>query len=278
MVVEFSYGVYTTSASLYNWKDSQRLSFVASSGFSLAVKSIADAEGFHSYTYPGTVEMPVLSILEGFEGSVLIKVEDENAKFNINAVLKEHLAGKKALDSLKRLLGLLNINEDIAEYIADWIDKDGDPRFSDSEDDAKNAYLDSIDELRMIKSIDADIYEKLLPYVTVYGYEDRIDSDLININTASIPVIMSLNEGITEGLAERVVAYRDLTPFENASDIVKVAGFEETLGSAIQGSIMVKATNFRISSTTDENRITRIIETVVFIKQGNHTVKYWREM
>jgi len=88
LVVEFTYGVHTTTESLYNWKTLQRLSFVAKSGVSLAVKTISGRESLSAYTYPAKTEMPVNNILSGFEGSVLISSEDENSKLNLNSVLR----------------------------------------------------------------------------------------------------------------------------------------------------------------------------------------------
>ena len=38
MVVEFSYGVYTGTNNLYNWRDSQRLSIMAKSGINVSAK------------------------------------------------------------------------------------------------------------------------------------------------------------------------------------------------------------------------------------------------
>jgi type II secretory pathway component PulK len=44
----------------------------------------------------------------------------------------------------------------------------------------KNAYLDSTDELLQIPGIDKESYDKLLPYVTIYGSGEGLF--LININ------------------------------------------------------------------------------------------------
>ncbi len=38
MVVEFSYGVYTGTNNLYNWRDAQRLSLMAKSGVSVTAR------------------------------------------------------------------------------------------------------------------------------------------------------------------------------------------------------------------------------------------------
>lgn len=271
LVVEFTYGVHTTTESLYNWKTLQRLSFVAKSGVSLAVKTISGRESLSAYTYPAKTEMPVNNILSGFEGSVLISSEDENSKLNLNSVLRVS-DSYDSYESFKRLLRNLNLDESIAARVADWIDRDNEPRLRDSEDGAKNAYMDSVDELLLIHGIDKETYGKLMPYVTVYGMIGR-NSVNININTASIPVIMSLNEDMTEDVAEWIVYRREeIAPFVE-TDI----GNEPVL-RPLSGWITVKATNFRIVIVTEENRIRRIIEAVVEIKSDSNTVKYWREI
>jgi len=277
VVVEFSYGVYTTTASLYNWRDSQRLSLVAGSGISLAVKTISDTQSLYSYTYPDRMEIPVENVLKGFKGSLLIRFEDENSRFNVNSLVAPNgITNNRAYDSFRRLLKNLDLDENIAERVADWIDRDNLPRMRDSESGSKNAYMESVDELLLIKGIDGKTYEKLSPYVTVYGL-GRTDSDLVNINTASIPVIMSLDERITKELAGRIIDYRSLSPFETASDIVRVAGFEGPLGTSLMGRIVVKASNFRITSVAGENGIKRIIESVFEIRDNSNIARYWRE-
>lgn len=279
LVVEFSYGIYTTTSSLYNWRDSQRLSFISRSGVTLAIKTISNIQNTYSYTYPARVDMPVMNIVEGFEGDVIIIAEDENSRFNLNSLIYQNgTLNTDALNSFKRLLKNLNLKEEIAEMVADWIDKDSQPRLRESEERAKNGYLDSKDELLAIKEIDSKLYDKLSPYITVYGI-DRPDSQLININTATIPVIMSLDALITKELAERVLLYREAAPFKNISDIVKVAGFDGALGQSLISRIAVKASNFRITSIAGENKIQRHIESIVEIKgSGQANVKYWIEM
>lgn len=279
LVTEFSYGIYTTTSSLYNWRDSQRLSFISRSGVTLAIKTISNIQNTYSYTYPARVDIPVMNIVEGFEGEVLIRAEDENSRFNLNSLIYQNgTLNTDALNSFKRLLRNLNLKEEIAEIIVDWIDKDSQPRLKESEEHAKNGYLESKDELLSIKGMDSKAYEKLSQYITVYGI-DRPDSNLININTAPIPVIMSLDDLITRELAERVILYRESTPFKNISDIVKVAGFEGALGQSLISRIAVKASNFRITSIAADNKIQRVIESIVEIKgSGQANVKYWIEM
>ncbi len=87
MVVEFSYGVYTGTSSLYNWRDSQRLSIMAKSGVNVAAKFLSDMVGHQSYSYPGSMELPVENPFEDFKGVLAVKIEDENSKFNVNSIV-----------------------------------------------------------------------------------------------------------------------------------------------------------------------------------------------
>ena len=277
MVVEFAYGVYTSTSALYNWRDSQRLSFVAKSGVAMAVNTISRAPRDELYKYLGK-EIPVPNVSEGFSGSFIIKAEDENSKFNLNSIV--YLNGQKnAYDAFKKLLDTLGLEESIADRIADWIDQNSDPRLRDSEEGAKNGYLDSVDELLLIKGIDRQTYEKLSPYVTVYGYDGTSGSRLININTAPIPVIMSLAEGISKDDAQRIVNARELKPFTGTGD----ENFAVAAGSLkayfTDDKVVMDASNFRITAIAEENKIKRVIEAVVRIGGGSQgVILYWREM
>lgn len=266
MVVEFAYGVYTSTSALYNWRDSQRLSFVAKSGVAMAVNTISGAPQSELYKYLGR-EIPVPNIPEGFNGSFVIKAEDENARFNLNS-----LRNADSLQVFKRLLGNLGLDELIAERVADWIDTDSDPWLRDSEEGAKNAFMDSVDELLLIKGIDRQTYEKLLPYVTVYNYIGT-DDKRVNVNTASILVIISLAD-ISKESAERLVDKRQYEPFEDLGGAANIGVELPTLFFTAGAP-----KNFRITAVAEENKIKRVIETVVSINRGSQgRILSWREM
>ncbi|HYA27116.1 MAG TPA: type II secretion system minor pseudopilin GspK [Thermodesulfovibrionales bacterium] len=282
MVVEFSYGIYTTTSALHNWETSQKLSFVSRSGVTLAIKTIStDIPQSELYRFPGKMDIPVENILDGFTGTETVSVEDENAKFNLNSLVSQNgQVDTTSSDAFKSLLGNLGFDENAAKEITgrivDWMDIDSIPSegLSDSEQNAKNAHMDSVDELLMIKGIDRKTYEKLLPYVTVYGYQGPYNA-LININTASIPVIMSL--GISEMQAQEILNYRKLTPFKTTGEL-QSAGINPSLINSLQGKIVFSPTNFRITSVAEENKIKRVIECVITTSGLSQTVMSWREM
>ncbi len=274
LVVEFAYGVYTTTSGLYNWRDSQRLSFVAKSGTSLAVKTISDNRALLTkYATQERYTFPVENILGGFNGGVVITIEDENAKFNLNWLRSDrtntrreaYASFKRLLDALNRLYAV-NLDERIADLVTNWLVKDS--GLSRSQDEpSKDAYMDSVDELLMIKGIDNETYQKLLPYVTVYALDER-NPQIININTASIPVIMCF--GVTRDQAEEILQKRRVAPFTPDNRGV--------LGASLMGNVAFEPSNLRVTVTAEENKIRRILECVVSIGSSASTVKYWREM
>ncbi len=75
MVVEFSYGVYTGTNDLYNWRDSQRLSVMAKSGVTMAAKLLQNKDLVSEYTE--SIEMPVENPFEDFNGIITLRIEDE---------------------------------------------------------------------------------------------------------------------------------------------------------------------------------------------------------
>jgi len=275
IVTEFISATYTTNAALSNWSQAQRLSLVARSGIVLLQKLLSDQYNRYDYTYPGTMERPIANVLANFEGTLVVKVEDENARFNLNSlVLPNGTPNKTAHETFRRLLRHLKLNEDIADWIVDWIDPDQEPRQGNMEEGAKNTYLDSLDEIRLI--LDVETSRILLPFVTVYGIGETY-ADIININTAPLPVLMALDDSMTLELAQRIEHFRSIEPFHKASDIVRVAGFVGPLGQLLMGRIAVKSSALRITSVASESRIKRIIECVTARKEGQFIIRYWQE-
>jgi general secretion pathway protein K len=271
LVVEFAYEVYIDTSALSNWTNAQKASLIAKSGQTLRSTYITELNKI--YNIQSEVEFPVERDL-GSNTQLAVKIEDENAKFNINCILQKNTFTDKTINltNLQNLFEYLNINPKLALVIADWIDPDSEPRegLSDSENNAKNAYLQSIDELKLIPGIDKNIFETIKPYLTVYGYSNITDST-ININTAKLPVLMSLHKDMTETLAKRIIDYRDASPFENKKHVQRVSGME-SIGQVIK--IDVKNPNFRVTSKATINEITRVIESVV---DRSMNIQSWRE-
>jgi general secretion pathway protein K len=268
MVTEFTYGVHMDTSALGNWETAQRLSLGARSGLSIGGRLVIESASSLPYTYPGALEIPVDKPDDETEGSILLKVEDENSKFNLNTLVNPNgTLNAYAYESFKRLLKNLSLDENSADIISDWIDPDSEPRLRDSEKDAKNAPLDCTEEIFLITGLKPEVYDKLRPYITAWG------NGLININGAAPPVLASLSPSVTDELARRVENYRNIAPFENTTSLTRVAGFE-TLGIQLLGRITVKASVFKITSDASWQGIRRTIECVL---SPSGQILYWKE-
>ncbi len=71
------------------------------------------------------------------------------------------------------------------------------------------------------------------------NYDSNIsNSNLININTASLDELMTLS-GIGESKAKNIISYRNKTPFKNIDDILNVEGIGESIYVNIKENITV---------------------------------------
>jgi len=264
MVVEFAYGVYVQTSELHNWQTAQQLSFAAKSAARLASKLVPDKPE-DSYT-KGFTELSQKSPITDLGGTITLRIEDENGKFNLNSL--GGLMGQASYNSFKRLLAALQLRPEIADRILDWIDTDNIPnngQFPETERGAKNAKLDSVDELLLIPGIDRETYEKLQPYVTIYT------DNRININSAGVPVLMSLSDSITKDAAERIVKERENMPFVKLTDLSRAIGNTsmDAAGTTTSG------TAYRVVAVAQSGDIKRVVECVI---DTNGKVKYWKEI
>lgn len=266
LTVNFIYEVFIDISALSNWSNAQKASLVAKSGQTISTRYIKEIR-LHPYSDEHKIELPV-DIGFGSDVHLLINLEDENAKFNINSIVSSNgLTDEKALARLKKLLEYLKINPDLSLIIADWIDPDSEPRLSDSEDFSKNTFLWCVDELKLVEGVDKTVFKQIRPYITVHG------NNLVNINTAELPVLVSLSTDMTEDLARRIIDYRQSTPFEDTSFIQRVSGLE-SIGIKLLGRIAVKGYSYRITARAKVNEITRVIESVLDTSMKIH---FWRE-
>lgn len=275
MVVEFAYGVYTGTNNLYNWRDSQRLSVMARSGVNVSARLISDWLNTQKYN-PGFIEMPIENPFEDFKGTITVRIENEDSKFNINSIVNK--IGNKnndAYESFIRLLEVLRLDKKIADRVKDYIDPDSIAEFSGFEVGAKNSDLNSVDELLLINGISRKDYDTLLPYIAVLEGKDNL---IINVNGAAKPVLMIIFDPakrefpITDDRAEKIIKYRENNPFQD------IGSFNNYAGTGLStNSITTEGTNFSIRSTATSGGVKRIIETVIINMPSSPTVKYWKE-
>lgn len=154
------------------------------------------------------------------------RIEDMQARYNINNLLdQENRSDERGLEQFKRLLEALEIDPRWAGQIADWLDEDVEPNFPDGAEDSMytmqdppyqsaNMRITSTSELMLMPEMDRDTWEQLSPYIAALP-----SGTPININTATVPVIMSLSADMSRSDAESIVNDRPEDGYADVSEI-----------------------------------------------------------
>ena len=142
-------------------------------------------------------------------------ISDLQGRFNLNNLASaDGQISEVDLQYFIRLLRALQINETLALAVVDWVDQDFETRFPDgAEDDyylgtdlpyrAANHPFQSISELRLVKGVDAEVWNALAPYVSALP-----ERTSLNINTAAAPLLQALHEDLSPQIAEQLVETR----------------------------------------------------------------------
>ena len=281
-----------------NLSDGIKLTYIAKSGFYGAAALLTNSQKPYDTLRDDWANMETISLQSNTlfpEGYFIAKVEDETGKIPLNIIINDNPDNPVIKNMLIRLLEQPEFGleprkiDEIVDSIKDWIDADEevtgfgaessyyaslDPPYS-----AKNAQLDCIEELLMVKGVTKEIF---------YGTKDKLglaqyvtaDSDgLININTAPKMVLRALADGITAELADKLDEYRT----KEGNDLSDKQWYKKVPGMADvnipQELITVKSNYFKIISTGKMNNMSRTITGIVQRQQGQKSVKIikWRQ-
>lgn len=149
--------------------------------------------------------------LELDEGGFLeAQVRDLNGCFNVNAVVGAN--APKALERMKLLLNNLGLQPQIADAWKDWIDGDAEITGFGAEDSeyliaeiphrTPNSIVTDLSEFALLQNITRDQLSVLLPAICMLPDPDS----KLNVNTADIHALASLDKSITASIAEGAVA------------------------------------------------------------------------
>ena len=206
------------------------------------------------------IGIPGLPIEGGFLSGFL---EDEQAKFNINNLLRSEESVKR----FQRLCDNLEVETTFIDPLLDWMDEDFDIRYPDGAEDQYETYrvanrpLSDISELMLIKNMTADMYQKLLPHITTLPAPTNI-----NVNTLTDQVFLSLGEGLNldQYLEEREKEdFKDIPSFFERlqltippADLSVSTEYFYAHGTVVQGD---QSVNFNTLIHRDSNDKTMIL-------------------
>ncbi len=146
-------------------------------------------------------------------------------------------ASANPLARFKTLLRYLAIDEAVADSVKDWVDADDEVTGFGAEDSeyliaqpsyrAANTLVTDVSELRAVQGVTDEVYALLAPHVCALPEAELS----LNINTVSLPVLLSLSSSLTEANVEPFVnADRDFSEVATAtSEFAELAAAADAL-------------------------------------------------
>ena len=263
LATEFAFSMKGEVNTTRNFKEDIQSYHLAKAGVHLAMAEILSPSSFHALQKdfglimgPSNKELrnnltelnqttyrsSIREEIEFGSGIITYTLEDENSKIPIN---------KTPLSTLVKVLTTVGVQSKkekdiIANSILDWIDSDKNHRLNGAENDfyqgltpsyfAKNAPIEHLDELAMIRGIDEKILygtdqnKGLINYFTTYNVKS------VNPNTAS-PKILSIM--FSKSQAKMIIKEREKNGFydKSKSDYFRIRSTGKIKGSPTNHTI-----------------------------------------
>ncbi len=221
------------------------------------------------------------------DGTLTGSIVDETGKININQLVNANGdALAERVSQLRLLFEVLKLHADLASPIVDFLDKNDEPLPAGAEDAyyrglhpsyrCKNGPLDTLEELHMVKGITDDVYRTIAPYLTIYGDTTGLLPGKINVNTADIVILQSLNAGIDESEARRLVKGR---PYKTTDSFKSKLSRETQDRMSKAGSldwIETKSDLFSIRAEGKVNNTKKIARAVVSRANNKMELQYFK--
>ena len=202
-------------------------------------------------------------------GNLEANIVDMGQCFNLNSLILisatgEEIANTDNLDFFKNLMKSLFIEEqkieEITPAIVDWLDKDSFPdTYLGVEDDfyknekisrlSSNQFFYDITELRDIKGVTEEIFQKLKPYVCVINsLNTKININSLNPFYPNILVALSSNT-LSDLEARNILNNKPLTGYSSVTNFLNLPEIKTSFSSKFSKANLVLETNYFILNT-----------------------------
>lgn len=285
VLTEFAFSTLVDMRLTETFRDSTKAYYIAKGGLQagrMLLQEDKRQDSLKSPPYDALNEFWAQNMITNYPvggGFVSVQIEDLDGKLDVNSLVQTNdQPDAVVVDRFVQFFQIMGLDapKDLVAALIDWIDKNGavyNIQADGAEDNyymglakpyhCKNAPLDSLAELAMVKGFTPKIVKLIEPFLTVHG------SKKININTAPAEVIMSLSKDpvIDRSAAENIIEQRNGAPITKISDLQNVSGLSQIyipLASlATQGYLGVTSSDFLIHSRAEVNDGARTVEAAV---------------
>ncbi|MCX7175990.1 MAG: type II secretion system minor pseudopilin GspK [Proteobacteria bacterium] len=185
-------------------------------------------------------------------GEIGGELADEQAKWNLNNLVRNGQVQPDSLAVLGRLLNQLQLPPELAWTLADWIDSDSEATPDGAEDAyylgqtppyrTANRELSDLDNLLRVRGFNSLIIDKLRPYVSVLpGYNP------VNLNTTSAIVLAAVLPDLSPADAQQIIVERNRIPFRDVGDFRNRLPRVEQGNSSASGQLDTRSRYFSVS-------------------------------
>ena len=205
-------------------------------------------------------------------GNLEANIVDMGQCFNLNSLISisatgEETANQENLEFFKNLMKSLFIQdqkiEEISPAVIDWLDKDFFPdSYLGVEDDyyrnekpsrlTSNQFFFDITELRDVKGMTEEIFQKLKPYICAFNsVETKININSLNPFYPNILVALSSNT-LSDLEARNILNSKPLGGYSSVSDFLNQQEIKTTFSSKFSKSNLTLETKYFILNTNIE--------------------------
>ena len=202
-------------------------------------------------------------------GNLEANIVDMGQCFNLNSLISisatgEEIANQENLEFFKNLMKSLFIQdqkiEEISPAVIDWLDKDFFPdSYLGVEDDyyrnekpsrlTSNQFFFDITELRDVKGMTEEIFQKLKPYICAFNsVETKININSLNPFYPNILVALSSNT-LSDLEARNILNSKPLGGYSSVSDFLNQQEIKTAFSSKFSKSNLTLETKYFILNT-----------------------------
>ena len=293
LALEFSQRSRINLTMAINYADSKKALYYAYGGYQAAL-SLLDKDT-NDFDGPGDFWYGMLPPIPIGEGVVTVDIKDEKARFNVrNMVTDRGDMDKRWTVMCERIFRALAIEPSMVYGIVDWQDTNDLVEQNGAEFsyyslltpsyEPRNGQFLTSGEILLVKEFDRDLlfippssrspiasedFSALDNYITVYG------DGKININTAQMPVLLSLSKDMDEYIAQDIIESREKEVFGSIEDLKKVKSVSDILYNEIRSLIDVKSDLFRITAKGVSGNFYQVVTAVVQKESKGFRVVYY---
>ena len=228
------------------------------------------------------------------EGKFIVDILPEESRRNVNVLSEEDW--EEVLDQA----GVENTRwPELIDSFMDWIDdndtyrlhgaESDDAFYQEAEYEVKNAPLDTVDELLMIKGFDQAILyggpskdDDTINYQGIAGWLTTWGDGKVNVNTASREVLLTL-PNIEEDVIDRILEFRTGLDaeantkddgFRDIEEVISKTGLDPELGNLITTT---ERKYLRVISIGEVDGVRNGVWAVLQANEGDVIPVFWRE-